>query len=208
VKKILALIAAVSLATLTACGNANTAATLGDMTITQSDLQATVNTILKERESVDSAQMQLETGASLNRSQLRFAIITTVFDEIAQELKLTVTKTEIATTKAQLIDQSGGQEAFAKNLVAAQIASTNFDRYVRAIIISDKISQALKDSGVADADVSAKISQLVTAKGKQLKITVNPRYGVWDQENGDIVAKDSAGSAVQDGATNAVPNAG
>ena len=207
-KKILALIAAVSLATLTACGNANTAATLGDLTITQSQLQTTVNTILKERESVDTAQMQLETGASLNRSQLRFAIITTVFDEIAQELKLTVTKTEIATTKAQLIDQSGGQEAFASNLVAAQIASSNFDRYVRAIIISDKISQALKDSGVADADVSAKISQLVTAKGKQLNITVNPRYGVWDQESGDIVAKDSAGSAVQDGATNAVPNAG
>jgi hypothetical protein len=208
VKKILALIAALSLATLTACGNANTAATLGDTTITQTELQDTVNTLLKERAGVDASQMQLETGASLNRSQLRFKIVTTIFDQIAQELKITVTKTEIATTKANMIDQSGGQKAFKSNLVRAQIASTDFDRYVRAVILSDKISQALKDSGVADADVSAKISQLVTAKGKQLKITVNPRYGVWDEANGDIVAKDAAGSAVQDGASTPAPSVG
>lgn len=207
-KKILALIAALSLATLTACGNANTAATLGDTTITQTELQDTVNTILKERGSVDAAQTQLDTGASLNRSQLRFMIITTIFDEIAKELKITVTKTEIATTKANMIDQSGGQKAFKSNLVQAQIASTNFERYVRAVILSDKFSQALKDSGVADTDVSAKISQLVAAKAKQLKITINPRYGVWDDASGDIVAKDSAGGAVKDGASTAVPSVG
>jgi hypothetical protein len=107
-----------------------------------------------------------------------------------------------------MIDQSGGQKAFKSNLVQAQIASTNFERYVRAVILSDKFSQALKDSGVADTDVSAKISQLVAAKAKQLKITVNPRYGVWDDASGDIVAKDSAGGAVKDGASTAVPSVG
>ena len=196
-KKILALIAALSLVTLTACGNSNAAATLGKTTISQSQLQATVDTILKEREGVDVSQMQLESGASLNRSQLRFLIITKIFDQIAAELKLGVTKTEIATTRANMIDQSGGAATFATNLVAAQIASTNFDTYVRAILISDKITGALKASGVADADVSAKLSQLVQAKTKQLKIQINPRYGTWDDAAGDIVAADSAGSAVQ-----------
>ena len=196
-KKILALIAALSLVTLTACGNSNAAATLGKTTISQSELQATVDTILKEREGVDVSQMQLESGASLNRSQLRFLIITKIFDQIAAELKLGVTKTEIATTRANMIDQSGGAATFATNLVAAQIASTNFDTYVRAILISDKITKALTDSGVAEADVSAKLSQLVQAKTKQLKIQINPRYGTWDDAAGDIVATDSAGSAVQ-----------
>lgn len=196
-KKILALIAALSLATLTACGNSNTAASLGDITITQTQLQTTVDTMLKERESVDTSQMQLETGADLNRSQLRFMVITTIFDEIAKELKLSVTKSEITTTSADMIAQSGGEASFSTNLVAAQIASTNFDRYVRAILISDKISNALKDSGVTEDELSSKISQLVTAKANQLKITINPRYGVWDQENGDIVAVDAAGDAVQ-----------
>ncbi len=200
-KKILGLIAVLSLATLTACGQLNSAATLGDMTISQNELQTTVDTLLKERGAQDVSQMQLETGATLNRSQLRFLIITKIFDEIAKELKLEVTKTELATTRQSMIDQSGGEAAFAGNLVAAQIASTNFDRYIRAIIISDKLSAALKDSGVAEADISAKISELVVAKTKELNIKINPRYGTWDNESGDILATDSAGDAVTTPAT-------
>jgi hypothetical protein len=196
VKKIVAIIAALSLATLTACGQTNSAATLGDITITQSDFQETVDSLLAEREGVDVSQMQLESGGALNRSQLRFLIISNIFDEIAKELKLEITKTELATTRDGLIAQSGGEAELSKNLVAAQIASKNFDRYIRAIIISDKISAALQASGVAEEDVSAQLSQLVTAKTKELKISVNPRYGTWDDESGDIIATDSAGSAV------------
>ena len=195
-KKIVAIIAALSLATLTACGQTNSAATLGDITITQSDFQETVDALLAEREGVDVSQMQLESGGALNRSQLRFLIISNIFDEIAKELKLEITKTELATTRDGLIAQSGGEAELSKNLVAAQIASKNFDRYIRAIIISDKISAALQASGVAEEDVSAQLSQLVTAKTKELKISVNPRYGTWDDESGDIIATDSAGSAV------------
>jgi hypothetical protein len=95
VKKILALIAAISLVGLTACGQANSAATLGDITISQTELQGVVDQILTERQKQDTSQMQLESGATLNRSQLRFLIITTIFDEIAKELKLTITKTEL-----------------------------------------------------------------------------------------------------------------
>lgn len=196
-KKILALIAAVSLVSLTACGQANTAATLGDITITQEEVQTTVAEILAAREGVDTTQMQLETGATLNRSQLRFKIITTVFEEIAKELKIKLTTAEITKASTGLVTQSGGAEAFAKNLVAAQIAESNFTTYVRAILISDKLSSALAASGVAEADVANKISELVAAKAKELDIKVNPRYGTWDNEQGDIVAKDSAGDAVK-----------
>ncbi|CAB4884251.1 unannotated protein [freshwater metagenome] len=196
-KKILALIAAISLVTLTACGQANSAATLGDVTITQTDFQKTVATLVKEREGVDTSQMQLENGAALNRSQLRFMIITTIFDELAKELKLEISKTEMTTNRQDLVSQSGGEEQLANNLVGAQIASTNFERYIRAIIISDKLTTALKSSGIAEADISGKISELVTAKAKQLKIEINPRYGIWDNETGDVLAKDSAGDAIK-----------
>jgi hypothetical protein len=196
VKKILSLIAVLSLATLTACGQANSAVTLGDINISQTEFQKSIDTLLSEREGVDISQMQLQSGGDLNRSQLRFMIITTVFDEIAKELKLDVTKTEVTTTAQALITQSGGEEALATNLVAAQIASTNFDRYVRAIIISDKLTAALQASGISEAEVDARISELVTAKGKELGITVNPRYGTWDHESGDIIATDSANGAV------------
>jgi hypothetical protein len=196
VKKILALIGALSLVGLTACGSVNSAATLGDITITQEELQSSVDQLLTERAAVDTSQMQLESGATLNRSQLRFKVITTIFDEIAKELKINLTDSEITTSRASLIAQSGGEAVLASNLVAAQIASSNFDKYIRANLISNRINQALLATGVAEAELNARISQLINAKAKQLEISINPRYGTWDAEVGDIVEIDSAGDAI------------
>lgn len=195
-KKILALIGALSLVGLTACGSVNSAATLGDITITQEELQTSVDQLLTERAAVDTSQMQLESGATLNRSQLRFQVITTIFDEIAKELKINLTDSEIAASRVNLITQSGGEAALPSNLVAAQIASGNFDRYIRANLISNKLNEALIATGVAEAELNARIAQLINAKAKQLEISINPRYGTWDAEIGDIVEIDSAGDAV------------
>ena len=195
-KKILALLGVISVLALSGCGKVDIAATVGDITISQASAQATVDEVLAERSKVDTAGMQIQTGNALNRAQLRFIIVTTLFDEIAKELKLEISSTEIEKAKSELITQSGGQEALAKNLVAAEIAPSNFDRYVRAIITSNKLRDALKASGVADADVSGRITQLINAKAAELTVEVNPRYGTWDKDTGDIVATDSAGSAV------------
>jgi FKBP-type peptidyl-prolyl cis-trans isomerase (trigger factor) len=196
VKKFLALLSVISILGLTGCGKMDSAATIGDVTISQADAQAVVDEILAERAKIDTSQMQLTTGAELNRGELRFAIITHLFDEIAKELKLEVTPTQIEQRKAELIAQVGGESELPRNLVAANIAPSNFDEYVKAIMTSDLIADALRQSGVPDEELSARIGQLVTAKAKELKVTVNPRYGVWDIEQGDIVAKDSAESAV------------
>jgi hypothetical protein len=202
VKKIIALIGALSLVGLTACGSVNSAATIGDINITQEELQSSVDQLLTERAAVDTSQMQLESGATLNRSQLRFQVVTTIFEEIAKELKINLTDSEIAASRATLITQSGGEAALPTNLVAAQIASTNFDKYIRASLINNKINEALLATGVAEADLSVRISELVSAKAKQLKISINPRYGAWDNEVGDIVEIDSAGDAVTTGKNN------
>ena len=195
-KKILALLGVISVLALSGCGKVDNAATIGDISISQASMQSTIDQVLAERTKVDTAGMQVQTGNALNRAQLRFMIVTTLFDEIAKELKLTVTSTEIEKAKSELVAQSGGQEALARNLVGAEIASSNFDRYVRAIITSNKIQYALVATGVAQEDVSMRISQLVNAKAAELKVEVNPRYGTWDKDTGDIVATDSAGSAV------------
>ena len=195
-KKILALLGVISVLALSGCGKVDSAATVGDITISQASAQSIIDEVLAERTKIDASQMQLQSGNALNRSQLRFTIVTTLFDEIAKELKLEISSTEIEKAKADLIAQSGGQEALAKNLVAAEIAPSNFDNYVRAIITSNKLQEALKASGVSDADVSARITQLINAKAAGLKVEVNPRYGTWDQDTGDIVATDAAGSAV------------
>lgn len=195
-KKFLLVVGLASTLALTACGRTNVAATLGDMTITQSKVQESIDAILAERAQVDTTNMQLRTGADLNRGQVRTFIIYAIFDNIARELKVEVTPTEIATRKSEILNQIGGQQQLRPALVGAQIAPQDFEAYIRATLISDKLTQGLIATGVSETDASTQLGQLLMKKAEQLKITINPRYGTWDGTSGDVVEADNSLGAV------------
>ena len=140
--------------------------------------------------------MQLESGEALLRNQLQFQILLAGFDEIAKELEIEITNSEIASRRSEIIEQVGGAESLPNALVSASITPADLDGYLRAILISNKLGQALVQSGVAEADVQTRVQQLLVAKVNELKIKVNPRYGEWDAVNGQIVAADAAGDVV------------
>ena len=195
-KKILAVLTISSALLLTGCSQTNEAASVGGFKISQTDLQASIDAVIAERAKVDSSQMQLETGDALNRGQLRFKILMHTFDEIAKELKIEVTSSDVEAKKATITESVGGKTELPKNLVNAAIAQADFDTYVRAIVISEQITAALGASGVAEEEIATKLGQLLTAKAKELGVKVNPRYGFWDAEVGDVVAADVTGDAV------------
>ena len=195
-KKILALVAVATTLLLTGCSQVGSAATVGGTKISQATVQGSIDAILAARQGVDTSQMQLETGEILNRSQLRFHLLTVLLLEVGKEIKLSVSKAEIDARRQGIIDQVGGQEALPNALVGAGIAPNDFDKYIEAILISDKITQTLTAAGVTEADMGAQISKLVVAKAKELGVTVNPRYGKWDATVADVVASDAAGTAV------------
>ena len=194
-KKIFAIIAATALL-LTGCSQVGAAATVGDTKITQATVQGSVDSILSERGKVDTSQMQLETGESLNRSQLRFHLLSKLLRSLGDELKIKVTKAEIDTRRASILEQVGGTTGLPAALVSAGIAPADLDTYIEAISFSDKISQALVAAGVTEDQVGQEIQKLVVAKAKELGVTINPRYGKWNAETADIEAADSASSAV------------
>ena len=195
-KKILALVAVATTLLLTGCSQVGSAATLGSTKISQATVQSSIDAILAARQGVDTSQMQIETGEVLNRGQLRFHLLTALLREVGKEIKLSVSKAEIDTRRQSIIDQVGGEEALPNALVGAGIAPKDFNQYIEAISLSDKISQALSAAGVAEADMGAQIQKLVVAKAKELGVTVNPRYGKWDGKVADVVASDAAGTAV------------
>ena len=195
-KKILAVLTIASALLLTGCSQTNEAATVGDFKISQSDLQASIDAVIAERAKVDSSQMQLETGDELNRGQLRFKILMHTFDEIAKELKIEVTSSNVEAKKVSITESVGGKTELPKNLVNAAIAQADFDTYVRAIVISEQITAALAASGVAEEEIATKLGQLLSAKAKELGVKINPRYGFWDVEAGDVVAANVTGEAV------------
>ena len=192
-KKFLAIIAATALL-LTGCSQVGAAATVGDTKITQATVQGSVDSLLAERAKVDVTQMQLETGEALNRSQLRFHLLSKLLRALGKELKIEVTKAEIDTRRASILEQVGGASALPTALVSAGIAPADLDTYIEAISLSDKISKALIAAGVAEDQVGSEIQKLVVAKSKELGVTINPRYGKWNAETADIVAADPASS--------------
>jgi len=195
VKKFLAMIATAALL-LTGCSQVGAAATLGDVKITQATVQGSIDSILAERAKVDTTQMQLETGETLNRGQLRFHLLSAILRAVGAELKIQVTKAEIDTRRASIVTQVGSEDAMPTALVNAGIAPGDLDTYIEAISFSDKVGQVLAASGVAQDQVGAEIQKLIIAKAKELGVTVNPRYGKWDAALADVVAIDPASSAV------------
>ena len=195
-KKILVALTIATGLLLTGCSQSNEAATVGDFKITQTELQSSIDAVMAERSKVDTSQMQLETGDELNRGQLRFKILMHTFDEIAKELDLEITTSQVVSRKQQIAQSLGGESELPKNLVNAAIALQDFDTYVRAILISERITSALSQSGVAEADVATQLGKLLSAKAKELGVKINPRYGFWDVEAGDVVAADVTGGAV------------
>ena len=164
------------------------AATIGSTKITQATVQNSIDTVMAERTGVDTTQMQLETGEELNRSQLRFHLFAGLLKTAATDLKLTVSKAEIDTRREVIIEQVGGVASLPQALVGAGIASTDFDTYLEAVLNSEKIQKSLVDNGTPEAEVPTKMQEIVVAAGKKNKVTVNPRYGVWNPDTAEVTA--------------------
>ncbi len=173
---------------LTGCSTASMAATIGSTKITQATVQNSIDTVMAERTGVDTTQMQLETGEELNRSQLRFHLFAGLLKTAATDLKLTVSKAEIDTRREVIIEQVGGVASLPQALVGAGIASTDFDTYLEAVLNSEKIQKSLVDKGTPEAEVPTKMQEIVVAAGKKNKVTVNPRYGVWNPDTAEVTA--------------------
>jgi hypothetical protein len=173
---------------LTGCSTANMAATIGSTKITQATVQNSIDSIIAERVGVDATQMQLETGEDLNRSQLRFHLFAGILKAAATDLKITVSKAEIDTRREVIIQQVGGVTSLPQALVGAGIASADFDIYLEAVLNSEKIQKSLVDGGTPEAEIPAKMQEIVVATGKKNKVTVNPRYGVWNPDTAEVTA--------------------
>ncbi|MEI6476709.1 MAG: hypothetical protein WCO27_03175 [Actinomycetes bacterium] len=200
-KKVLLALTIASAMILTGCSHVNVAATVGSTKITQANLQKSIDTVLAERVGTDQAGMQLQSGEDLTRGQLRFHLISALFRQIASEAKIKVTKAEIDARRASIVKQVGGEKGLPDALAGANIASVDLDAYLELLILSDKIGEAAVAAGVDKNSVNDQIQRLVAAKAAKEKIDVNPRYGKWDYAMADLVAVDSANSAVSPAAT-------
>ena len=185
VKKIVAVLGAGLLILVTGCSSSNSAATVGKTEIPLKTLQGTVNEIIEERNKVETTGLTLATGEELNVNAVRFHVISVLFDDIAERIKVKITDAEIAARRADIVLQVGGEDRIAFSLVGAQIAPRDFERYIRTVLLAEKLGEALKANGDTSTDGSG-IQKLIVGMGKEEKVKINPRYGVWNYETGNV----------------------
>ena len=185
VKKIVAVLGSGLLILVTGCSSSNSAATAGKTEIPLKTLQGTVSEIIEERNKVETTGLTLATGAELNVNAVRFHVISVLFDDIAERIKVKITDAEIAARRADIVLQVGGEDRMAFSLVGAQIAPRDFERYIRTVLLAEKLGEALKANGDTSTDGSG-IQKLIVGMGKEEKVKINPRYGVWNYETGNV----------------------
>lgn len=193
-KKSLIVMLAVSSLFLSGCGKSDVAAKIGKTDILQKDVQTSINETLAERTKIDTSNMNLMSGEQLNRNILRFKVIAHVFAQIAQDQGLKVTKGQVDSMRAQLTAQVGGAQNLPYALVNAYIAPRDFDNYIKTIIISNTIADAINKSNAGDAPTI--LNQLIQQKIAKEGIKINPRYGAWNMDSADLESFDPAGSAL------------
>jgi uncharacterized protein YcfL len=195
-KVISALVFVSSLMLLTAC-DASTAAQIGDTKISINTVQSRIAEINAERSKYDTSQMQLSVGEELNRTEVRFLVISEIFKKIADKSGIKITQAMKDAKKASILNALGGVDQLGQALVSAQMAPSDFDLYIEAVLISDELSKNAIASGVAESDVGTAVQQVVLALTKTEKVKINPQYGTWDPTQADLTSFDSAGTAVK-----------
>jgi hypothetical protein len=195
-KLISALIASGSLFLLTGC-DSGIAAQVGDTKISQNTVQSKISEILNERTKLDVSQMQISVGEELNRAELRFLLISAIFEKLADKNGIKITQAMKDSRKVEILNQVGGADQLPQALVGAQMPPSDFDLYIQSLLISEALVEKAKAAGVAEENTGAAIQALVKALTEKEGIKVNPQYGAWDPNNADLVTFDSAGSAVK-----------
>ena len=197
-KKLLGALLAIAALVLTGCSQANSAASVGETKIKLSELQTQIDAILEERKTVDTSQMQLETGNALTRSQLSYMISNLIIEELAKSEKIQVSTSDLEAYKAEIFANIGGEANLPNILVNASIPASGLEQVLRRDLVLRKLSERETAAGADSASVNEKIQTLVTEMANKLKVTVNPRYGTWDATTLTIVAAEPAGDAVTD----------
>jgi hypothetical protein len=195
-KVISALLLASSFMLLTAC-DAGTAAQIGDTKISINTVQSRIAEINAERTKYDTSQMQLSVGEELNRTEVRFLVISEIFKKLAEKSGIKITQAMKDAKKASILNSLGGSQQLGQALVSAQMAPSDLDLYIEAVLISDELSKNAVSSGIAEAEVGTAVQQLVKELTKTEKVKINPQYGTWDPNQADLAAFDSAGTAVK-----------
>jgi hypothetical protein len=161
---------------------AGSAALVGGDRVTVAELQSTTEDLLAAGGGSQLSQ------ADAQRITLGRYIVSDILAGGAADSGITVSETEIDARRTELEQAVGGSDQLEKELVARNVAPSYMDEFLRDIVLSEKIGAQLVpgDAVQVQSERDTAVNDLLVKTGKDVGVTVNPRYGVWDAETGQI----------------------
>jgi len=193
-----ALLIGASLLLLTGCAKMDAAAIIGDVEIPLATVQTSIDDVIRERGEVDTTGMEFPTEEQLVQSQAQFHITLVILEELGKQFGIEISKTDIDAERQSIISQVGGEDQLARALAGAVIAQADFEKYIIASKTYQRIGEILVGQGIAAEEVPNAQQALIVKKAKELSVTVNPRYGVWDAATASLQSGGDSNGAVDD----------
>ena len=181
---------------LTSCSSMSEGVSIGDKDFSINQIQQSVDQILESRKTVDSSQTNNLSAPELLRGQAQFFIASEIFNQIAVDLGINVTPSDIASRRSEIINSLGGESKLPAALVGANLAASDLDTNLRTLIISERMQSEYVNSGGSETDYFSYLQKMVVNTAKKLGVKVNPKYGKWNSETASIDASDSTDGAV------------
>lgn len=184
-------VAVVAAAVVTGCGSgdplrAGAALIIEEERISIGDLHDKVEAIEVER-----ARFGLEPVEGEARQQIQRLIVHRIMESAAAEYGVTVTQTEIDEQISQLEGQFGGEEQFAEQVATASIAAEDLRWFIGDGILQTKLGEKLVPNATTEAELADRqneVNEVLVAAAKDLHVVINPRYGTFDPNTGQVNA--------------------
>ena len=181
---------------LTSCSSMREGVSIGDKDFSINQIQQSVDQILESRKTVDTSQMNNLSAPELLRGQAQFFIASEIFNQIAVDLGIKVTPSDIASRRSEIINSLGGESKLPAALVGANLAASDLDTNLRTLIISERMQSEYINSGGSETEYFSYLQKMVVNTAKKLGVKVNPKYGKWNSETASIDASNSTDGAV------------
>ncbi|HTY73385.1 MAG TPA: hypothetical protein VMI11_13320 [Actinomycetes bacterium] len=166
---------------LSACkpGQAGAAAFVGQARLSESQVQADTKETLQAMGG--AAPENTDSGTIMDRNVERFIHHELLVAAAARE-GITVSQGEIATLISQTVGTSGLAELQQEAAQQASIPPSALNQYAGDVLLERKLTAKLAP-GQSQAQQEQVLQAYFVKLGKELGVTVSPRYGVWDPAN-------------------------
>jgi hypothetical protein len=174
-------------ATLSACAPSQlgAAALVDDQRITVSEIQGTLKSVrsLQNRYGITPAD-----SPTAARDEIQRRVVDRIFDRAASEMGVGVSPGEISTAVGAERQLLGGDAGLAKEFARSNLSLDAVDDVFRQQLLKKKMIQKLTvaNVGLTTDQVTAKLLGDLVSAAKTMRIKINPRYGTFDSQAGQI----------------------